>query len=107
MSFNLKEMDRLWKGLQGVKGNPKMMEILTLYLDMAIAKQEGRLTPEAVERLENLNKFIHCIHLFYCESPRPTPTQARTLINEVRELVKGTPGGEETVTALERDFPSQ
>ena len=87
--WSTSELNRFWEGLQSIKDNPDLMKALNQYLAMVFANQEGRLTPEEVERLERLNEFIHCTHQLHCADPKPTPEQAQSLENRIKELSQG------------------
>lgn len=45
---------------------PKIMKFLNLYLDVAKAADEGRLSPEALEEFNKLNRLINETHKQAC-----------------------------------------
>lgn len=102
MSTQLEKIKKFWESLNRIKDDPELMELINKLLD--VYGNKDKLTPEGLEALKRFKGLTKCLNRLYCVKPKPTPAQARPLINEYAELIKGQPGSKEAIEVLERDF---
>jgi hypothetical protein len=56
--MNLEKLTEFCAAILEIQNEPDSMEILSKYLDIAKAANEGKLTPEAMAKFKELNAFI-------------------------------------------------
>ena len=55
-------IEEIWEGLCEIKDDPEAIKALTAYVKALKAAEDGRLSPEQLEKLNEINEMVRQTH---------------------------------------------